>query len=85
MRENELSAMTEEQLLAARKKSRSWLFALGPLMVLISIFLVHTAIRKGDTALLVIPICMFITLLPIGARLTRIKAEIDTRSGHKRT
>ena len=79
MLKEEVAGMNMDQLLAAKKKARSWLFALGPLMVIMSAFLVHTAIRKGDTALLAIPICMFIILLAIGAKLARINEEIKKR------
>lgn len=80
MLEEEMSAMNMDQLQAAKKKSRTVLSVLGVLMVVLSAALVYYAVKSESTALLAIPICMFITLLPIGARLSRINVEIKKRT-----
>ncbi len=79
MQQNELSAMTMEQLLAAKKKTGAWLMVSGWLMAIVAGGLVYYAIRDSKTVLLAGAIGSSLTLLPIAARVARIKEEIKKR------
>ncbi len=78
-KENKLSALTLEELYAAKKKLGGWVVGFSIVMVLLGIVLVYLAVKSEMYALISVAAGGLLILLPGITRLGQVNAEIRSR------